>query len=305
MQLLKKLKKKIGNIIEIIGSEHSILSPEEVTLIRQKKVNDLELFKAKRELVRTLQIDQIEKTDERTKLSALEKFLLTVINQNAIKLQDLEHIELTEEIFYTILPYREKATCYIYKIEAGDDSYHKHTCLTSEKRSRKTLPTPDSFISPRTRLLQYDLTQVEKFREGQLQKIENERKSAQSASLDQKTNRAKERLVAKLRSILRRLVMQLKKNRELRETLDKLVNRLDHLNPPPTHKNLITKFEAKWTNNNEYLAKMKVFLQELEKVVSDLEVVSGSVLSTKFIKSELTSFLLYDNVWKEAKKKEK
>jgi len=302
MQLIKTLKKKIKNIIMIIGSEYCILSPEEMHLIRQKKVNDLEMFKAKRELVRGLKIDEIEKSEYRTKLSDLDKFLIDAINKNHIKMQDLERVVVPDKCFYTVLPYVDDGQLYIYKVTVGDDSYHKHECEMASSGISESIPLPRSFISPRTRIYRGDIVKMDAFKK-RLTSIKNRRKKSQGDALDKKTNRAKGRLVAKLRSITGTMHMQIK-NRVATQKINEIARRIDKLNPPPMQKRLITRFESKWIDNS-YLKDLEGFVKDLTTLASDLEVVSEIVVPTSAINASLASFILYDKEWKAARKKQK
>jgi hypothetical protein len=302
MQLIKTLKRKIGNIIEIIGSEHSILSPDEMRRIRQKEVDDLELFKKKRQVVRNANIDEIERVEHRAKISDIDEFLINVIEQNDIDMQDINLITVPKRKFYTVLPHDEIGRVFIYEMTVGDTSYYRHGSIDPDGHDIGRIPIPPTFISPRVIMNERDVSKIKEF-EGHLVDVRTERKKVQLIADDRKTNAVKMRIANTIAKKSNSLFMTMK-NKEVSRKMKDFTARLDRLNPPSTHKTLMTKFESRWLNDGDYVNDLQAFMSDLQDLVSRLEITSGSVAHPSSIDAILRSFIIYDKKWKPARKKE-
>lgn len=272
-------------------------------LIRQKKMDDLELFKKKRQMIRNANIDEIERVEHRAKISNIDEFLISMIEQNAIHMQDINSTEVPESKFYTVLPYNDHGRVFIYEMKVGNMSYYRHESFIPEDRKVEHIPIPRVFISPRTGINKTDVSKANEF-EDHLADIRKERKKVQLVADDRKTNAVKMRIASTIAKKSNSLIMTMK-NKEISIQMKDLAARLDKLNPPSSHKTLMTKFESKWLNNGDYMSDLPSFISELYHLVNRLEITSGSVAHPSSIDTILRSFIIYDREWKAARKKEK
>jgi len=89
IELIRRLRTKINDIILIIGTEYAILSPEEIELIRTKERDDVELLEQKRRLIIEAKWDELEESGEKKQLDEFDQLLLTAIGKYGITLKAL------------------------------------------------------------------------------------------------------------------------------------------------------------------------------------------------------------------------
>ncbi len=104
INLVRRLKRKIDDIILIIGTEYAILAPDEVELIRSKERDDIELFEEKRRQIIEAKWDELEGQSEPRKLDELDQLLLSAIGRYEITLDSLSSLKTpTGKVPYTKL----------------------------------------------------------------------------------------------------------------------------------------------------------------------------------------------------------
>jgi superfamily II DNA or RNA helicase/HKD family nuclease len=292
MRLLERLRSKIHNIIQIINSEHSILSPDEMALIERREADDLDLLERKRRLMRELDLDGLEPEGERGKLSALDRYLMRAADLAGIRQGSLGEGELPEAIPYTVMEGYPPARLYLYELGVGRTSYPGYAV---EGVPGTEIPLPSSLRSPRQRLTKADLEAVDTFVETDLRELEMRRRRAQRVVFDVASERAKMKLVARLRSVRRATSARLRgRDGELHGELSAAIPRLERLRVPRRRKGDIRAFLSRWFGDEGYLEMHRVFLEELRELLGDLETASEVVDSAASVSSDLAGFAIYD-----------
>jgi len=121
IELMRRLKVKIRDIIQIIGTEYAVLSPEEVELIRSKERDDIELFEEKRQLIMGTKWDELEGPSEAKHLDEIDQLLLTSIGKYGIKLESLGQVTRMPDgkIPFTRLTADEPGTLVFERLRMG------------------------------------------------------------------------------------------------------------------------------------------------------------------------------------------
>jgi len=107
IDLVRTLKDKINDIIQIIGTEYAVLSPEEIELIRNKERDDIQLFEEKRKLILEAKWEDLEGAGERKQLDELDQLLLSAIAKYGVTLDSLRD---TRKIPHGKIPYTRLAS---------------------------------------------------------------------------------------------------------------------------------------------------------------------------------------------------
>ena len=90
IDLVRTLRVKINDIIQIIGTEYAVLSPEEIELIRLKEQDDIQLFKEKRRLILEAKWEELEGAGEKKQLDELDQLLISAIVKYGLTLDTLK-----------------------------------------------------------------------------------------------------------------------------------------------------------------------------------------------------------------------
>lgn len=295
VELIETLQQKIENIIQIIGAEHSVLSPDEMVLIRQHEADEIELFRKKRELVANLELDDLEEESERTKLSALDQYLLDIAEKIPIKKQDLDGVELPLKIPYTILSSVEGyAILHLYGLLVGSEKYYEYE-IKEEFIVEIKIPSSIDFQSPRYLLLDEDLENLEEFANSSLKEIVKARRRTQREVFDEDLQKAKMRLVNKLREISKQSIMKLAEP-DFCKKIGEISSKIDALSIPSRFTRRLQMFRTKWFRDNDCTTQRKAFLTELKELEDELSPSSEIITSTESITTDYVAFVIYDKL---------
>lgn len=293
VELIETLKQKIQNIIEIIGAEHSVLSPDEMVMIRQHEADEVELFRKKRELIANLELDELEEENERTKLSALDQYLLDIAEKTAIKKQDLEGIEVPKKIPYTILSSIDGyAILHLYGLIVGSEKYYEYK-LKGDSIVDDKIPSSIDFQSPRHYFLDDDLKKLEDFKNSSLKEIVMARRRTQREVFDEELQKAKMRLVSKLREISKQSILKITEP-DFCKKISEISSNIDGLSIPSRFMRRLQMFRTKWFRDNDYTSQRKIFLTELKELEEELSPSSETITATGSITIDYVAFAIYD-----------
>lgn len=297
MELIETLQDKIDNIIEIIGAEHSILSPEEMIKIKHKEKSEAELFRQKREQVSDLKLDELEggsefeEESEKTKLSDLDKYLLELGEQARIRKEELEDVEIPEKTPYTVLSSEENyILLHFYALIVGENKYY-------EAYDIEEVPPLLNFQSPRHILLDKDINKIEEFRNEDLKEIEEKRKKAQRAVFDDDLQKAKMRLISKLKNVAKGSILTTT-NPEFCRTVSQIATEIEGLSIPARFKRPLQTFRTKWFKYSDCTVQREDFIQELEELKEDLVKSSETITEREKITTNYIGFIVYDKTEK-------
>ena len=293
MKLVKTLKTKINNIIEIIGAEYSILTIEELEKIRKKEVEDMKLLAEKRQYMRKLKLDKLEQEEERSKLSGFDRYLINIIETHGITKKDLAKVNIPNKVIYTILNNNIKGNLFIYSIDDGETVQTKHIFQERDgKFKEEFIPKVVSFISYRKQLTDNEILQVDNFKHNKLKEIEFERKKQQHIVFDERTENLRRKIVRELQNYVynKRLIG---KDEDFKNNLKERISSLEKRNIPEVYYKEIHEFYLNWIKNKQFLKAKSKFLQELDSILSILEKASKEIIQIKDIKAELKGFIVY------------
>ncbi len=293
VELIETLRQKIENIIEIIGAEHSVLSPDEMILIRQHEIDEIEMFRKKRELVVNLKLDELEEDNEKTKLSPLDQFLLEIAEKAQIKKQDLDGVESKTNKFYTVLSAtKDYAILHLYSLIVGSEKYYESE-FKGKFMAGEKIPIPTDFQSPRYLLSKEDLNNLEFFKNTRLKEIERTRRRTQREVFDEELQKAKMRLVNKLREVSRHSIMK-DIDPEFCNKINVISANIDILSIPSRFIRRLQTFRTKWFRDNDYFSQKSIFLKELIELKDELSPSSEIITLTDSIMTDYIAFVIYD-----------
>ena len=295
VEIIEILQQKIQNIIEIIGAEHSVLSPDEMVMIRQHEADEIELFRQKRELVTNLKLDELEEVSERTKLSALDRYLLEIAKKTAIKKQDLEGIEVPLKIPYTILSSVDGyAILHLYGLIVGSEKYYEYV-IKGESIVEAKIPSSSDFQSPRYLLLDEDLENLKEFKNSSLIEIVMARRKIQREVFDEELQKAKMRLVSKLREISKQSILKVTEP-DFCKKIYEISSKIDSLSIPSRFTRRLQTFRTKWFRDNDGTSQRKAFITELKELEEEISPSSETITATESITTDYVAFAIYDKL---------
>jgi len=295
MKLVETLKSKIDNIIEIIGAEYSILTIEELEKIRKKEVEDTKLLVEKREFMRKLELDKLEEEEERSKLDALDKYLIEVAERHGITKEDLEGTAVPAKVVYTILDSTDRGNLFIYGINAGEEVHPGFVFQEYDGNFREDfIPDADSFTSRRQHLFDDEILKADNFEKGVLKQKENQMKSSRHLVFDERTENLRKKIVRELQNYVysRKLIT---KEGDFKEKLKERIPVLEKRNIPEVYYKEIHEFYLKWIKGKQFLnAKTELeFLREFDSILATLEKASKEIVRVKDIQASLKGFVVY------------
>jgi len=286
INLVKTLKKKIKNIIEIIGSEHSLLTLEELEQIKNKEKDDVDIITQKRDLIRQNKLDDLESVEESSKLSEFDKYLLDIIKTHTIKKDELKEIISPSKPIFTTLSGEEKGKFFVYTIDDGVSKSMRYKFMKEkEGLQEEYIPKIDNLISPRKHLLPEDMNDIHIFEKEVLGKEEKERKKSQHEISDERVEALKRRIVSKLN--------QTRLNNSSNNQFRKKAAQINKINIPEYYFKEVNEHYLKWIKDEKFVQNTKEFLTDFDDLLKTLEKVSQEAIKTKDIKSEMTGFVVY------------
>jgi len=295
VELIETLQQKIQNIIEIIGAEHSILSPDEMVMIRQHEADEIELFRQKRELVSNLELDALEVESERTKLSNLDQYLLEIAEKTRMKRQDLDGIDIPQQIPYTILSSPDgDAILHLYGLKVGSEMYYEYE-IKGDFIVEDKIPFSIDFRSPRYFLLDEDLEKLEEFKNVSLKEIVMARRRSQREVFDEELQKAKMRLVSKLRDISKHSILKITEP-DFCKKISEISSKIDNLSISSRFTRRLQMFRTKWFRDNDCIAQRKSFFTELKELEDELAPSSEIIAGTESITTDYVAFAIYDKL---------
>ncbi|KKN37083.1 hypothetical protein LCGC14_0767130 [marine sediment metagenome] len=295
VELIETLQEKIENIIQIIGAEHSILSPDEMVLIQQHEADEIELFRKKRELVANLELDELEEESERTKLSALDQYLLDIAEKIPIKKHDLDGVEFPAKIPYTILSsVKGYAILHLYGLIVGSEKYYEYQ-IKGESIIEDKIPSSKDFQSPRYLLIDEDLQRLEEFKNTILNEIVMARRRTQREVFNIELQKAKGNLIEKLKGLSKHSILKVAEPGFCKKISD-ISSKIDTLSIPSRFTRRLQMFRTKWFRDNDCTAQRKTFLTELKELEEELSPSSEVITSTESITAAYVAFTIYDKL---------
>lgn len=286
INLVKTLKNKISDIIEIIGSEYSILTIEELEQIQKKEKDDVDLLVQKRKYIRENKLDELETVEESSKLSEFDKYLLEIIKTHRIKKEDIKDIVSPSKSIFTTLSGQENGKFFIYTIDDGVSRSMRYKFKKDRGELKEDyIPKISNLISPKKHLEAEDIQDVRQFEDEVLLKEEKERKKSQHVVFDERVEGVKKKIVRELQ--------QARISQTTQISYRKKAGILEKKNIPDVYYKEVHEFYVKWIKDKTFISKHEGFIKELDALLETLEKVSQETIKTKDIKSQLTGFVVY------------
>lgn len=284
IKLVKTLKKKINNIIEIIGVEHSILTLDEITQIRKKERDDVDIIAKKRELIRENKLDQLEEIEDSSKLSSLDSFIIKVSKDLGITKKTLQKIQPVDEISYTQVNSLDKGKIFLYSIDDGISRIYKSYFTGQNDIDQDSIPQIINYNSSDYALSYQDRLDVDTFYNNILRHEENKRKGVQHIKTEGRSEDIKRKIVRELQ--------QTKLNHSKVNIFMEKASFLEQMNIPETYYKEVYDFYKKWIKDKNYLND-KGFIEELDSFTEALSKVSNENIKIADIKGNLNGFIIY------------
>jgi len=295
VELIETLQQKIENIIQIIGAEHCILSPEELILIQQHEADEIELFKKKRKLVSKLELEELEEESEKIKLSKLDKYLLKIARELKIRIKDINKLDVTKKIPYTILTtYQDSGILHFYSLNIGNESYTDYYFKGKNENENEHIPYPINFQSPRYDLIKLDLDNINYFKSKILEQIILNRRAAQKIVFNEDLHKAKMRLINELRKLGNHPIYKIQYP-EICNEIKKTASNLDFLKISPRFTRKLQHFRKQWFDNNAIFLDLKKFSEELRILKQELIQSSEKITSSEAINGNHLAFIIFDS----------
>ena len=293
MKLIQTLKKKIDNIIEIIGAEYSVLTIDELEKIRKKEVEDVSLLEDKRKKIQDLELDALESEEERSMLSELDRYLLEVIKIHRITKKDLRETTPPKKVVFTTLDSSEKGKLYLFSIDDGETTVMDYKFQTDRRIFKdEFIPVVTSFTANKKHLADDDLLDIDYFENEELRKIEQERKKSQHLVFDERMEVLKKKIVGELNQFIHNR-LSANRDKKFKAELKEIVPVLDKKAIPEVYYKELHEFYILWIKDRKYSKSQNPFLKEFRGLLSTLEPVSKDAIKAADIKAGLKGFIVY------------
>jgi len=292
MNLISILKGKIDNIIEIIGSEYSILTLDELEKIRKKEVQEMKLLIDKRGMIRKLEFDKLEEEEARSKLSDLDRFILQLISTQEITKDEIKGISLPKKIVYTTHQIETEGYLFLYSLDDGETSQIKFTYKSNDEYTEDYVPTISALNSTTEELSTSNMVNIKEFISSKLVDIEAKRKVQQHLVFDQRTDNVKKKIVRELQNFVynQQLIAE---DTEFKEKLKKSISYLEGINVPKVYYKEIHQFFLSWIKDKQYLKSREEFFVCFEQDLDVLKKSSDEKIQSQDIKTQIKGFIVY------------
>ncbi len=300
INLVTNLKKKITDIIYIIGLEFALFSPEEAELIKklEKEGKDIPRLQEKILAMRMNNLDDLEQGSATSKLSNFDMFLQRTIEKYDIQDKDLKNISMPEKIFYTKIKSSRKGKLFLYEMEFSDKLSTDHSIKYQ---------TPNNELDDDFTPMWDDLTKID---DGTISDIDREDigtfeehisdkkiETITSYSEAQGKQQAVEKLKKEIFDFTSKEIKFGKSHSTLDDSESKNVSKLKELlslfqekNPSESHVPMLREFKK----NRIKLGKhgSDAYTKDLEKLVKNLEKTARDLVTYQDIDARLLGFVI-------------